>query len=85
MRREPEKVVRNPGEQRTYDSVKVSCVKQYNKQVTYFLSVQGNISGRNEFVVYNAYRVMPEYMIEYTFTVSYLLQCTVCLMDCVNA
>lgn len=50
LRREPEKVGRNPGEQRTYDSVK------------------GNITGRNEFVVYNTYRVMPEYMIEYTFT-----------------
>ena len=28
--------------------------------------LQGNLSGQNEFVVYNMYRVMPEYMIEYT-------------------
>lgn len=46
-----------------------------------FLSVvcflyQGNISGQNEYVVYNAYRVVPEYVMEYS------LQCdgrSVCL------
>lgn len=27
--------------------------------------LQGNISGHNEYVVYNAYRVLPEYIIEY--------------------
>jgi len=36
-----------------------------------FLSVvcflyQGNISGQNEYVVYNAYRVVPEYVMEYS-------------------
>ena len=28
-------------------------------------SLQGNVSGQDEFVVYNAYRVMPEYVIKY--------------------
>ena len=29
------------------------------------LCLQGNLSGQDEFVVYNAYRVMPEYVIKY--------------------
>lgn len=31
----------------------------------YNTHMQGNISGQDEFVVYNAYRVMPEYIIKY--------------------
>ena len=27
--------------------------------------VQGNLSGQHEYVVYNAYRVMPEYVLHY--------------------
>ena len=40
-----------------------SNFKFSNKILT---TVQGNLSGQNEFVVYNMYRVMPEYVIEYT-------------------
>lgn len=29
-------------------------------------SVKGRITGQNEYVVYNAYRVMPEYLLEYS-------------------
>lgn len=29
------------------------------------LTLQGNVSGHNEFVVYNAYRVLPEYILKY--------------------
>ena len=29
------------------------------------LTVQGNVTGQDEYVVYNAYRVMPEYVMKY--------------------
>ncbi len=32
----------------------------------YSILLQGTLSGMNEYVVYNAYRVMPEYLIEYS-------------------
>ena len=43
------------------------AVKKKKKRTSYhyYSILQGNISGQNEFVVYNAYRVMPEYVINY--------------------
>ena len=78
LKREPLKDSTRPGEKRTYDSVQVCtrvvCVLYVghlrafkcviSSPPTYAL--QGNISGHNEFVVYNAYRVLPEYVIEYS-------------------
>ena len=37
----------------------------YNIILCTLLCLQGNLSGQDEFVVYNAYRVMPEYVIKY--------------------
>lgn len=34
----------------------------------YYIHAQGNLTGQNEFVVYNAYRVMPEYVLHYVHT-----------------
>jgi hypothetical protein len=29
-------------------------------------SVQGNVTGQNEFIIYTHYRAMPAYVVEYT-------------------
>lgn len=39
---------------------------RHNNVIPNYITIQGNITGQNEFVVYNMYRVMPEYVIEYT-------------------
>ncbi len=63
--REPPKKNPKPGEPKTYDSVKVRT-SDVSVTVSHPPPPQGTLRGLNEFIVYNAYRVMPEYLIEYS-------------------